>query len=134
MANQHAQGKSTTPAGSSKYIYELDNTRALVNYLHKAMFSPTKSALLQVVKNGHLITWPGLTEQAIHKHLKLTPDTTMGNMNQPRHNMRSTSKTPITSGPRGNRLLWRHLDEVGLSASRAPDNKPEQRDEHEYLE
>jgi hypothetical protein len=61
------------------------------------MFSPTKSALLQIVKNGHLITWPGLTEQAMNKHLKLTPTTTIGHMNQRRQNIRSTSKTPITS-------------------------------------
>jgi hypothetical protein len=62
------------------------------------MFSPTKSALLQAVKNGHLITWPGLTEQAINKHLKMMPATAMGNMNQRRQNIRSTSKVPITSG------------------------------------
>jgi hypothetical protein len=79
-------------------VYELCNTGALVNYLHKAMFSPKKSALLQAVKNGHLVTWPSLTEKAINKHLKLTPATTMGNMNQRRQNIRSTSKTPITSG------------------------------------
>jgi hypothetical protein len=78
-------------------VYELRNTEALVNHLHNAMFSPTKSALLQAVKNGHLITWPGLTEQAINKHLKLTPATTMGHMNQHRQNIRFTSKTPITS-------------------------------------
>jgi hypothetical protein len=79
-------------------VYELRYTGALVNYLHKAMFSPTKSALLRAVKNGHLITWPGLTEKAINKHLKLTPATTMEHMNQRRHNIRSTSKTTITSG------------------------------------
>jgi hypothetical protein len=39
-------------------VYELRNTGALVHYLHKALFSPTKSALLQAVKNGHLVTWP----------------------------------------------------------------------------
>jgi hypothetical protein len=61
------------------------------------MFSPTKSALLLALKNGHLVTWPGLTEQAINKYLKLTPATTMGHMNQRRQNIRSTSKTPITS-------------------------------------
>jgi hypothetical protein len=61
------------------------------------MFRPTKYAFLQAVKNGHLITWPGFTEQAINKHLKLTPATTMGHMNQQRQNIRSTSKTPITS-------------------------------------
>jgi hypothetical protein len=58
--------------------------------------------LLQAVKNVHLITWPGLTEKAINKHLKLTPATTMGHMNQRRQNIRSTSKTPITT----------HIDDI----------------------
>jgi hypothetical protein len=75
-------------------VYELRNTGALVHYLHKALFSPTKAAMLQAVKHGHLITWPGLTEGAINKHLKLTPTTAMGHMNQRRQNIRSTSKAP----------------------------------------
>jgi hypothetical protein len=37
-------------------VYELRNTGALVHYLHKALFSPTKSAMLQAVKDRHLIT------------------------------------------------------------------------------
>jgi hypothetical protein len=78
-------------------VYELRNTGALVNYLHKAMFIPTKSALLQAVKNGHIITWPGLTEQAINKHLKLMPATSMGHMSRRRQNIKSTSKNPVTS-------------------------------------
>jgi hypothetical protein len=76
-------------------VYELCNTVALVHYFHKALLSPTKSALLQTVNNRHLITWPGLTEDAIHKYLKLTPVTAMGHMNQRRHDIRSTSKAPI---------------------------------------
>jgi hypothetical protein len=76
-------------------MYELRNTGALVNYLQKALFRPTKSALLQAVKDGHLITWPGLTEDAIHKYLKLTPATAMGHMNQRRQNIRSTVRAPI---------------------------------------
>jgi hypothetical protein len=75
-------------------VYELRNIGALVHYLHKAFFSPTKAAMLQAVKDGHLITWPGLTEAAINKHLKLTPATAMGHMNQRRQNIRSTSKDP----------------------------------------
>jgi hypothetical protein len=51
--------------------------------------------MLQAVKDGHLITWPGLTEDAINKHLKLTPATAMGHMNQRCQNIRSTSKVPI---------------------------------------
>jgi hypothetical protein len=50
--------------------------------------------MLQAVKDGHLITWPGLTEDAISKHLKLTPATAMGHMNQRRQNIRSTSNAP----------------------------------------
>jgi hypothetical protein len=80
-------------------VYELRNTGALVHYLHKALFIPTKSALLQSVKNGHLVTWPSLTEEAIHKHLKLMPATAMGHMNQRRQNIRSTSKTPVEDVP-----------------------------------
>jgi hypothetical protein len=91
--NQHI------PEPISNNVYELRNTGALVHYLHKALFSPTKSAMLQAVKDGHLITWPGLTEDAIHKHLKLTPATAMGHMNQRRQNIRSTSKTPIADTP-----------------------------------
>jgi hypothetical protein len=52
----------------ANFVYQLRNTGALVNYLHKAMFRPTTFALLQAVKNGHLVTWPGLTEKAINKH------------------------------------------------------------------
>jgi hypothetical protein len=48
--------------------------------------------MLQEVKDGHLITWPGLTEDAINKHLKLTPATAMGHMNQRRQNIRLISK------------------------------------------
>jgi hypothetical protein len=61
------------------------------------MFSPTKSAHLQAVKRGHLITWPGLTEHAINKHMKLAPATEMVHMNQRRQNIRSTSKITPTS-------------------------------------
>jgi hypothetical protein len=76
-------------------VFELHNTGALVHYLHKSLFSPTKAAMLQAIKDGHLITWPGLMEDAIHKHFKLTPATAMGHMNQRRQNIRSTSKAPI---------------------------------------
>jgi hypothetical protein len=93
------QDNNHIPEPIANNVYELRNTGALVHYLHKALFSPTKSALLQAVKDGHLITWPGLTEDAIHKHLKLTPATAMGHMNQRRQNIRYTLKTPISDAP-----------------------------------
>jgi hypothetical protein len=59
----------------------------LFQSIRKALFSPTKAAMLQSVKDGHLINWPGFTEDAINKHLKLTPATAMGHMNQRRQNI-----------------------------------------------
>jgi hypothetical protein len=53
------------------------------------------SLLLQAVQKGHLITWPGLTEDAINKHLKMMPVTAMGHMNQKRQNIHST-KNEVT--------------------------------------
>jgi hypothetical protein len=93
------QANNHKPEPIANNVYELRNTGSLVHYLHKALFSPTKSAMLQVVKDGHLITWPVLTEDAINKHLKLTPATAMGHMNQRRQNIRSTSKAPIENQP-----------------------------------
>jgi hypothetical protein len=91
---QHEPQKYSSRVANN--VHELNNTGALVNYLHKAMFSPTKSALLQAVRNGHLITWPGLNEQAINTHLKMTVATAMGHMNQGPQNIWSTSKVSIT--------------------------------------
>jgi hypothetical protein len=68
-------------------VYYLHNTGALIHYLRKALFSPTKGAMLQAVKDGHLITWPGLTEDAINTHLKLMTATAMGHMIQRRQNI-----------------------------------------------
>jgi hypothetical protein len=93
------QTNNRIPEPIENNVYELRSTGALVHYLQKSLFSPTKSALLQAVKDGHLITWPGLTEDAIHKHLKLTPATAMGHVNQRRQNIRSNSKTPIADEP-----------------------------------
>jgi hypothetical protein len=90
------QTNNKIPEPIANNVYELRNTGALVHYLHKAVFSPTKSALLQAVKDVHLITWPGLTEDA---HLQLTPAAAMGHINQRRQNIRSTSKTPIADQP-----------------------------------
>jgi hypothetical protein len=93
------QTNKPIPDPTANNVYELRNTGALVHYLHKALFSPTKAAMLQAVKDGHLITWPGLMEDAIKKHLKLTPATAMGHMNKRCHNIRSTSKEPIEKQP-----------------------------------
>jgi hypothetical protein len=81
-----------TQIAALKKIYELRNTGVLANYLHKTMFNPTKAAFIKAVKQGHLTTWPGLTEDAINNHLKMAPETAMGRMNKKIQSIHSTSK------------------------------------------
>jgi hypothetical protein len=99
------QTRNHNPDPIANNVYALRNTGALVHYLQKALFSPTKSAMLQAVKDRHLITWPGSTEDAINKHLKLTPATAMGHLNQRRQNIRSTSKATIEKQPTPDKYL-----------------------------
>jgi uncharacterized protein (UPF0264 family) len=63
-----------TQISEANNVYDFRNTGELVNYLHRAMFSCKKSALVHAVKKGHIATCPGLTEDAINKYLKKTND------------------------------------------------------------
>jgi hypothetical protein len=70
----------------------------MIAFLHKAMFSPTTTTLLQAVKNGHLATWPGMTTENINKHLPKSIATALGLIDQQHKNTRSTKpKTPTTT-------------------------------------
>jgi hypothetical protein len=106
---------------SANSVYDLRKKCALVNYMHKTMFSCTKSALVHAVKKVHLATWPGLTVEAINKHLKLTTATAMGHINQTRQNTRSTKErllepenediTPFGSGEKTHLVFAVFLDQ-----------------------
>ena len=50
-------------------IQQTKNQEQLIQYLHQCLFSPTKSMLIKAVKNNQLLGFPGLTTQAIIKHL-----------------------------------------------------------------
>jgi hypothetical protein len=90
--NRCITAPAQTQIQSVNNVYSLHNTGALINYLHKDMFICTKSHLIHAVKRGHLAIWPRLTEDSINKHLKLTPATAMGHMNQKRQNIHSTKE------------------------------------------
>ena len=42
---------------------------SLIRYLHQCLFSPTKKTLVKAIDNNKLTTWPGLTSDAVCKHL-----------------------------------------------------------------
>jgi hypothetical protein len=72
------------------HAHDNSNQKDLVNYVHAACFSPVKSTLITAIKNGHFTSWPGLTEQAVEKHLSKSTSRTKGHLNQQRQNARTT--------------------------------------------
>jgi hypothetical protein len=49
-----------------------------------------KSTWITAIKNGNFLSWTGLTEHAVEKHLSKSTATTKGNLNQQRQNTRAT--------------------------------------------
>jgi hypothetical protein len=72
------------------HAHDNSNQKDLINYLHAACFSPVKSKWITAKKNGNFTSWPGLTEQAVEKHLSKSTSTTKGHSNQQSQNARTT--------------------------------------------
>jgi hypothetical protein len=72
------------------HAHENSNQKDLINDLYAACFSPVKSTWITAIKNGNFTSWPGLTEQAVEKHLSKSTSTTKGHLNQQRQNARTT--------------------------------------------
>lgn len=64
-----------------------------IQFLHAAAFSPATSTWIDAIRNGHFITWPGLTVEAVKKHLPKSFATAQGHLDQTRMNQRSTKTT-----------------------------------------
>jgi hypothetical protein len=72
------------------HAHDNNNQKYLINYLHATCFSPVKSTWITAIKNGNFLSWPGLIEQAVEKHLSKYVATTKGHLNQQRKNARTT--------------------------------------------
>ena len=62
----------------------------LVQYLHRAAFSPVVSTWTRAIDAGFFATWPGLTSDLVRKHLPKSLATAKGHLRQDRQNIRST--------------------------------------------
>jgi hypothetical protein len=72
----------------------------VIQFLHKALLSPSTSTLLKAIKNNQLTTWPGMTTENVIKHLPKSIATTLGHQDQTRKNAQSTQpKPPIELEP-----------------------------------
>jgi hypothetical protein len=79
-----------TVQSTCNHAHITSNQKELINYLHAACFSPVKSTWIAAIKNGNFISWPGLTERAVEKHLSKSSATVKGHLNQQRMNTIST--------------------------------------------
>jgi hypothetical protein len=77
------------------HAHDNNNQKDLINYLHATCFSPVKSTWITAIKNGNFLSWPGLTEHAVERHVSKSAATTKGHLNQKRQNARTT-KIKIT--------------------------------------
>jgi hypothetical protein len=72
------------------HAHETSNLKELINYLYATAFSAVKSTWIKLIKKGNFSSWPGLTENAVEKHLSKSKATVKGHWNQQRMYARST--------------------------------------------
>ena len=72
--------------------YQMTSKASLIEYLHQCLLCPPKSTLIKAIKNNQLITWPGLTAEAVDTYLpNSAPSTDKGHMRRQRKGIRSTT-------------------------------------------
>ena len=54
----------------------------LVQYLHATCISPIKSTYVRVIKRNNFLTWPGLTEDLVKRHLPPNIPTAQGHLHR----------------------------------------------------
>ena len=59
----------------------------LIQYLHGCCFRPTEISFLKAIKNGNFLTWQGLNNQTLLKHIPPSITTALRNLNKDRKNL-----------------------------------------------
>ena len=76
---------------------------ALVQFLHRAYFSPVVDTWCKAIDAGYFTTWPGLTSKLVRKYLPTSIETDKGHLRLARQHIRSTrdqlTRTPPPPQP-----------------------------------
>jgi hypothetical protein len=67
----------------------------LIQFLHATAGSPPVKTWCKAIYNNFFLTWPGLTSQAVRKHLPKLEATAMGHLCMIRKGIQLTSKPTI---------------------------------------
>ena len=82
--------------------YAMTSKELLIRYLHQFLFSQTKKTVVKAIENNQLTTLPGLTADAVRKHLPdYAPATDKNHIKRQRKGVRSTTKIPPTKTKKG---------------------------------
>ena len=93
---QHTTNNSCNPPATEAVNASIETSTKedLIAFLHATAFSPVPSTFIKAIQRGHFATWPGLTAEAVRKHLPKSIATTLGHLDQSRKNQRSTKQMP----------------------------------------
>ena len=64
----------------------------LIQYIHGFYFRPTPRIFPKAINNGNFLTWPGLNNQILLKHLPPIIVTALGHLDQEWNNLQSTKQ------------------------------------------
>ena len=86
------------PNSQANIIVRKDTTKHnLAEYLHKCAFSPALSTFQRAIKQGHFLSWPGISEINFSKCVTNITPTAKGHLDQERANLQSTHKIDDTA-------------------------------------
>lgn len=88
--------QNTTINHGAFSAYHTSTQEELLQFLHSAAGYPVPSTWIPAINHGNYTTWPGLSHDAVHKHLAKAIPTVQGHLNQQRKNLRSTKSKPTT--------------------------------------
>ena len=83
----------------------------LADYLYACCGSPPLQTFLHAIKNGNMITWPGIREIDFNKHLTKSIASAKGHLNQERKNLQTTQPVPKPSSPSPEEIHADHFPE-----------------------
>ena len=91
-------------------VYDLPSTEKVIRYHHASLGFPMKSTLLKAVKHGNLLSFPGLTTNAINDYFPKSDETQKGHMKQQRQNVQSTKEKAEANALGTKRPIERNRD------------------------
>jgi hypothetical protein len=84
----------------AKSLYKCYNMGRWTNYYYACLSYPIKSPLTKAIDRGYLKGWWGLTSQRTHRHISISTESKMGDMDQNCQGVQSTQPN-LTTKP-----LW----------------------------